>query len=77
MNLRSLKMNLRFYESLATLNQEALKISEYLEREGLIEKFYLRNGFVKIIVAQNDNPIRVDHPDLLREMFHVPGGIGS
>ena len=69
---QTLKMNLRFYESLASLNQEALKISEYLEKEGIIEKFYLRNGFVKVVVSENDNPVRVNHPDLLREMFNIP-----
>ena len=67
----TLKMNLRFYESLASLNQEALKISEKLEKDGLINKFYLRNGFVKIVVNENDNPLRIDHPQVLREMFDI------
>lgn len=72
---RTLKMNLRFFESLATLNQESVRICDYLQEHGMIQKFYLRNGFVKIIVGANDNPLRINHPDVLRKMFVVPASV--
>ena len=69
---RTLKMSLRFFESLASLNQESVRICDYLLEDGQIFKYYLRNGFVKIVVNSNDNPLRINHPDVLRKKFDVP-----
>ena len=44
-----LKMNLRFYESLCSANEETLKECIKLKRNGLVEDYYMRNGFIKII----------------------------
>ena len=68
----TLKLNLRFYESLATLNQESLRLCESLHKDGLIHEFYLRNGFVKIKTTENDYPVRINHPNVLREKFDLP-----
>ena len=68
-------MNLRFYESLAPLNQEALRISNHLVNEGDIKKCFLRNGFVKIVTNDNDTPVRVKHPNFLKENYNVPQNI--
>ena len=68
-------MNLRFFESLASLNQESVRICEHLLGDGQISKYYLRNGFVKVIVNSYGNPLRVNHPDVLREKFDVPESV--
>ena len=57
-----LKMNIRFYESLAQLNQEALRLCQWLFENGHIYDYFLRNGFSKIVVAENSKPLKVPHP---------------
>ena len=70
-------MNLRFYESLAALNQEAVRICEHLQESGQIHKYFLRNGFVKIVINEQDSPLRVNHPDVLWSKFVVPDTLRS
>ena len=72
---RTLNMNLRFFESLASLNQQSVRFCDFLLGEGKISKYFLRNGFVKIIVNPNDYPVRVNHPDVLREKFDIPENV--
>ena len=72
---RTLRMNLRFYESLASLNLESVRICEHLLEEQKISKYFLRNGYVKVVVNPNDNPFRINHPDVLREKFVVPESV--
>ena len=69
-----LKMNIRFYESLAQLNQESLKLCTWLFNAGKIHDYFLRNGFSKIIIAENDKPVKVPHPQFLRDKFDIPEG---
>ena len=73
----TLKMNLRFYESLASLNQESLRIANHLVEDGAIKKCFLRNGFVKIVTNNSDTPVRVNHPNILKESYIVPDNIVS
>ena len=63
---KELRMNIRFFDSLAQLNQESLRLCNWLKENGLIHDHFLRNGFCKIVVAENDTPIKVPHPALLR-----------
>ena len=73
-NLKTvLHMDISFSASLASLNQEAVRICDYLVEDGQIKKYFLRNGFVKIIGNNiHDRPVRINHPNLLREKFNVP-----
>ena len=68
----TLKMNLRFYESLAQLNQEALRICKWLQENGLIHSYFLRNGFSKIVMEEREKAIKVPHPQFLRDKFEIP-----
>ena len=70
-----LRLNLRFFESLCSKNEETLRISNWLSREKKIHSHFLRNGFVKILKSENDRPRKIKHPDILRQMFDVPAVI--
>ena len=70
-----LKMNLRIFESLANLNQEALRICTWLKDNNLIDRHYLRNGYSKIVCSEGDNPVKVTHPSYLRAKFDIPDNI--
>ncbi len=66
-------LNLRFFESLSSKNAESLKICKYLSDQGMIHKYFTRNGYVKIIIDENDEPMKVLHPNFLRDRFdNVP-----
>ena len=67
-----LKMNVRFYESLAQLNQESLRLCYWLKQNDHIHDHFLRNGFSKIVIAENDKPTKVPHPQYLRDKFPIP-----
>ena len=64
-----LKMNLRFYESLCTANEKILKKCNELKRYGIIHDFFIVNGFIKIKKLETDNPLKIEHPDTLNELF--------
>ena len=64
-----LNMNLRFYESLCDSNKTVYKECHDLKKYGLIDDFYLRNGFVKIIKQGDRNPIKIKHPEDLDYYF--------
>ena len=68
----TLKMNVRFYESLAQLNQESLRLCYWLKENNLIYDHFMRNGYSKIVIAENGKPIKVSHPQFLRDKFSVP-----
>ena len=70
-----LRMNLRIYESLANLNQEALRICTWLKDNNQIDRHYLRNGYCKIVPNAGGNPVKVPHPSYLRAKFDVPDSI--
>ena len=65
----TMKMNLRFYESLCSSNEEVLKECYNLKKHGVISDYYLRNGFIKLIRADNTRIIKIKHPDELYDLF--------
>ena len=64
-------LNVRFFESLSAKNVDSLKMCKSLLNDGRICKYYTRNGFVKYIVEEGDEPVRVSHPMELSERFNV------
>ena len=66
-----LRLNLRFYESLCSKNEESLRISKWLCQHEKIHDYYLRNGFVKIVADENGRPEKIKHPDFLRKKFDI------
>ena len=72
---QELKMNIRFHESLAQRNQESLRLCKWLKSNGKIHDHFLRNGYSKIVVAENEKPIKVPHPLFLRDKFDIPEGV--
>ena len=61
------------YDSWCAKNEETLKMAEWLSAEGLIYNYYMRNGFVKIVVDEGDKPYKLKHPQSLREKFdYIP-----
>ena len=49
-------MNLRFYENLCRANEEIVRECYKLKKEGLMEDYFIRNGFVKIVKKYGDKP---------------------
>lgn len=64
-----LKMNLRFYENLCNANETVLRWCKDLKFNNVIHDFFIRNGFMKIIVDAGDKPIKIRHPDSLYNKF--------
>ena len=62
-------MNLRFYQSLSDANEDVLYQCKQLMKYGLIENYFLRNGFIKIVRIDNNRPFKIIHPDILYKMF--------
>ncbi len=65
----TMKMNLRIFENLSPRNNECLRIAKWLQNENLISSYFLRNGFVKVIFSEGENPIKIRHPTELRKKF--------
>ena len=68
-NKQKLKMNLRFYENLCESNEMTIRYCGKLKQSGKIHNFFLRNGFVKIIEAEDEKPKKIHHPDDLFQQF--------
>ena len=62
-------MNLRLYESLCDANEKVLVECNSLKRYGMIHDFYIRNGFIKIIIKEGDSAKKIKHPQLLKDIF--------
>ena len=65
-----LKMNLRFFESLCESNKKVYHECFDLKKNGHIKDYYIRNGFVKIVRNDGNNPIKIRHPDDLYFYFN-------
>ena len=65
----NIKMNLRFYEHLSEPNETILKECSDLVKFDYIKSYFIRNGFVKIVVADGDMPFRIIHPHILHDKF--------
>ena len=63
-------MNLRFQENLCEANERVFKWCRELKNKELIHDFFIRNGFIKIVVDQGDKPIKIKHPEELFEKFN-------
>ena len=73
---RQLRLNLRFFDSICSKNEESLKICKWLKQHNKIHDHYMRNGFVKIVLEENGAPQKVKHPELLRKKFvDIPEGM--
>ena len=70
----ALRMNLRFYESLCSKNEETLRLCNSLQENDQIKYYFIRNGFVKIVINEGDDPLRISHPQVLRNKFSIPAG---
>ena len=62
-------MNLRIYESLCSSNEKILAECNNLKHVGFIYDFYIRNGHIKIIINEGDNPKKINHLNTLKETF--------
>ena len=61
------------FTTVCAKNEDTLKMTEWLSAEGLIYKYYMRNGYVKIVVDEGDKPYKLKHPQSLREKFdYIP-----
>ena len=70
LKVKPYKMNLRFYHSLCDANEDILFQCKQLQKYGVIENYYLRNGSIKIIRKDNNNPYKITHPDILYNLFY-------
>ena len=70
-NLKFVKLfmglDLTMSPSLCDKNTEASNICKWLKEKGLIHDFFIRNGFVKIVVRTGGNAVKVTHPDHIRK----------
>ena len=66
---QELKMNIRFYEHLSKSNENILKECQNLHKHELIHSYYIRNGFLKIIINQGDKPIKIINQEILDNLF--------
>ena len=62
-------LNVRFYENLCDKNDFIYRECKRLKKQKQLTECYIRNGFVKIIVKEGDNPIKINHPDDLYDVF--------
>ena len=67
----SCKWNLSFREDLCEANQEIFDKCAVLKEEGLIQKFYTYNGFVKVIKLGETKSIKISHSVDLLKLFPV------
>ena len=66
-------MNLRFYENLCPENERILKEVEKLSKQNVINYYVIRNGFVKVKIAENDRLRKVSHMSELKNLLCVHG----
>lgn len=68
---QKLRMNLRFYRHLCPANEKTLKDCKNLKRYNIINDYFVGfGGFVKIVKAEGDPPMRIKHPNILRDMLN-------
>ena len=66
---KEINMNLRFYEHLTDINETVLKECHDLVKYGIIKSYFIRNGFVKIVINDGDIPFKIIHPQILYDKF--------
>ena len=68
-NRHNINMNLRFYEHLTDSNEAVLKECIKLAQFEIINSYFIRNGFIKIVVNNGDKPLKIHHTAELRDIF--------
>ena len=46
-----------------------MRIAKWMQENGIIHNYFIRNGYVKIIIDEDDDSIRIKHPDIIRRKF--------
>ena len=64
-------MNLWFYENLCEANEMVVHSCRKLKQSGRIHEYYIRNGFVKIIIEEGNRSKKIHHPHDLFQQFDV------
>lgn len=72
-----IKMNLRFQENLCEANETVFKWCRDLKNNEILHDFFIRNGYIKIVVEQGDKPLKIKHPEELFEKFNSYFGDGE
>ena len=62
-------LKLSMSESLCAKNAESVKICKWLKEQGTIHNYFLRNGFPKVVEHAAGRPVKISHPDMLRQRF--------
>ena len=62
-------MNLKIYDNLCESNNQVMGYCRALKNDDNIFDYFIRDGFVKIVVKDGDKPILINHPDELKHMF--------
>ena len=66
---RSLKVNLRFFESMCKANEETLKLCKRLKDYDYIGEYKITNGSIRIKKTNTYKSIKIKHPYEIYEMF--------
>ena len=67
--IKPLNMKLRFFHSLCEANEYILSECKRLQKFGIIDSHYIRNGSIKIIKKNNFKPHKITHSDVLHNLF--------
>ena len=72
-NLKRVKdamgLNITFSESICAKNTESFKICKWLKDQGSIHDYFSRNGFPKVVLDRGSRPVKIAHPEMLRQRF--------
>ena len=66
---QSLNINIKVFENLCKANEEALRMCNWLKENEFIHDHFVRNGYMKIVIQAGGRPIKVHHPEYLRDKF--------
>ena len=67
--IKPFNMNLRFYNNLCNANEQILSECKRLHKFNQIEKYYLRNGSIKIIKNNEFKPKKINHINELYKLY--------
>ena len=72
-NLKRVKdamgLNITLSESICAKNTESFKICKWLKDQGSIHDYFSRNGFPKVVLERGSRPVKIAHPEMLRQRF--------
>ena len=61
--------NITFSESICAKNTASFKICKWLKDQGSIHDYFSRNGFPKVVLNPGSRPVKIAHPEMLRQKF--------